>query len=82
MLVVLDVQFDLQAAQGVDFFSGNLRAVGHGHAIYGSAAGHGADDTNLESAFSGGCSAQAQCHCQGKHGRKQFTSFHFGFLLV
>src|SRR5699024_12849017 len=60
MLVVLRVDFDLQAAQGVELVGGNLGRVGHGGAINGGGAGQRADHADLDRVLSHGGQGQAQ----------------------
>ena len=63
-LVVFSQNFELDAALGVDFLGGDLRAVLNGEAVYGVSAGHRADDANLDR-FSAG-KAGAHDHRQSQ----------------
>ena len=78
MLVVLRVDFDLQAAQGVELVGGNPGRVGHGGAINGGGAGQRADHADLDRVLSHGGQGQAQRQSQRQeHGE---NLFHLGYL--
>ena len=78
MLVVLRVDFDLQAAQRVDLVGGDLGRVDHGGAVNGGGAGQGADPADLDRVLSHGGQGQAQRQSQRQdHG---YNLFHLGYL--
>lgn len=53
-LVILEIQGELETAQGVDFRYGDLGALLRGQAVHGGGAGQGADAANLDDAGSAG----------------------------
>ena len=71
MFVILNVQNDRDAALGVDFVSSDLSAVGNRIAVYGSAAGQGADHADFNGFFSHGA-GKAHGHGQNQQHSNQF----------
>ena len=82
MLVILRVNFDLQAAQGVELVRGNLGRVGHGGAVNGGGAGQRADHADLDRVLSHGGQGQAQRQSQRQeHGENLFHLVYLPTIL-
>ena len=81
MLVVLAVQLELQAAQGIDLIHSDLRGAGNAGAVHGSAAGQRAGHADLNGTGLGRGGDRKHCSDHGDGHYKRNKLFHFSFLL-